>query len=141
MPKLKENEVPSYGDDSIHRDNGFGGVEGNVTIFCGEGDDHVLGFGGNDTIWGGGGADYVDGGSGRDSLAGEGGDDYFIAADGEIDTLIGGAGMSGFCMARHGRAINVVFLDGHARTVPLAELWKLKWNRRFVPTEVTLPPG
>jgi prepilin-type processing-associated H-X9-DG protein/prepilin-type N-terminal cleavage/methylation domain-containing protein len=45
-----------------------------------------------------------------------------------------------FCIPRHGRAINVVFLDGHARTVPLAELWKLKWNTVWVPTDVTLPP-
>jgi prepilin-type processing-associated H-X9-DG protein/prepilin-type N-terminal cleavage/methylation domain-containing protein len=49
-------------------------------------------------------------------------------------------GMHGFCMARHGRAINVVFLDGHARRVPLEELWQLKWHRQFVPTSVTLPP-
>jgi prepilin-type processing-associated H-X9-DG protein len=34
-------------------------------------------------------------------------------------------GLRKFCMARHGRAINIVFLDGHARTVPLSELWKL----------------
>lgn len=43
------------------------------------------------------------------------------------------------CMARHGRAVNVAFLDGHARTVPLAELWKLKWNNDWVDTDVTLP--
>jgi prepilin-type N-terminal cleavage/methylation domain-containing protein/prepilin-type processing-associated H-X9-DG protein len=49
-------------------------------------------------------------------------------------------GMHGVCMARHGRAINVVFLDGHARRVPLEELWQLKWHRQFVPTRVTLPP-
>ena len=50
-----------------------------------------------------------------------------------------GDGMHAFCMARHGRAINVVFLDGHARRVPLEELWRLKWNRNFHPTNVTLP--
>jgi prepilin-type processing-associated H-X9-DG protein/prepilin-type N-terminal cleavage/methylation domain-containing protein len=49
------------------------------------------------------------------------------------------SGLRNFCMARHGRAINVVFLDGHAQTVPLPDLWKLKWNRQFVPTHVTLP--
>jgi prepilin-type processing-associated H-X9-DG protein len=48
-------------------------------------------------------------------------------------------GMHGFCIARHGRAVNVVFLDGHARTVPLEELWRLKWNRHFEPTTVKLP--
>jgi prepilin-type processing-associated H-X9-DG protein/prepilin-type N-terminal cleavage/methylation domain-containing protein len=47
--------------------------------------------------------------------------------------------MRAFCMARHGRAINVVFLDGHAQTVPLPDLWKLKWHRQFVPGDVTLP--
>lgn len=45
-----------------------------------------------------------------------------------------------FCIPRHGRAINVAFLDGHARPVPLAELWQLKWNNVWVPTTVTLPP-
>ena len=49
-------------------------------------------------------------------------------------------GLRIFCIARHGRAINVVFLDGHARRVPLEELWKLKWNNQWVPTVVTLPP-
>jgi prepilin-type processing-associated H-X9-DG protein len=44
-----------------------------------------------------------------------------------------------FCIPRHGRAINVAFLDGHARTVPAAELWQLKWNSVWVPTNVTLP--
>ena len=43
------------------------------------------------------------------------------------------------CMARHGRAINVVFLDGHVRRVPLEELWQLHWNRHFQPTNVSLP--
>ena len=49
-------------------------------------------------------------------------------------------GMHVFCMARHGRAINIVFLDGHARRVPLEELWQLKWHRHFEPRVVTLPP-
>ena len=48
-------------------------------------------------------------------------------------------GMSQFmsdsvCIARHGRAVNVAFLDGHARTVHLAELWRLKWNNAWVDT-------
>jgi prepilin-type processing-associated H-X9-DG protein len=45
-----------------------------------------------------------------------------------------------FCIPRHGRAINVVFVDGHARRVGLAELWQLQWNAGWVPTNVTLPP-
>jgi prepilin-type processing-associated H-X9-DG protein len=48
-------------------------------------------------------------------------------------------GMYGVCIARHGRAINIVFLDGHAQTVRLPELWKLKWHRNFVPTEMAVP--
>ena len=44
------------------------------------------------------------------------------------------------CIARHGRAVNVAFLDGHARTVPLAELWRLRWNNAWVDTYVSLPP-
>ena len=36
-----------------------------------------------------------------------------------------------FALARHGRAVNIVFLDGHAATVPLAELWTLKWNGKW----------
>jgi prepilin-type processing-associated H-X9-DG protein len=48
-------------------------------------------------------------------------------------------GMKMFCIARHGRAINVVFLDGHAATTPLEELWRLKWHNQWVGREVTLP--
>lgn len=32
-------------------------------------------------------------------------------------------------IARHYMAINVAFLDGHATTTPLPELWRLKWHR------------
>jgi prepilin-type processing-associated H-X9-DG protein len=31
-------------------------------------------------------------------------------------------------VARHGFAINVAFADGHAETVQLPDLWKLKWH-------------
>lgn len=47
--------------------------------------------------------------------------------------------MAYFCIDRHRRAVNVVFLDGHAVRVPLADLWKLQWNRSFVAREVTVP--
>lgn len=50
-------------------------------------------------------------------------------------------GMRGVCIARHRRAINIVFLDGHARRVPLEDLWKLRWTNQWSPTDVTLPPG
>jgi prepilin-type N-terminal cleavage/methylation domain-containing protein/prepilin-type processing-associated H-X9-DG protein len=36
--------------------------------------------------------------------------------------------MDRFCMKRHGSAINVVFLDGHAETVKLGDLWSLYWS-------------
>ncbi len=38
------------------------------------------------------------------------------------------AQMDRFCIARHGQAINIVFFDGHAETVPLANLWGLQWS-------------
>lgn len=39
--------------------------------------------------------------------------------------------MAYFCINRHRKAVNAVFLDGHAVRVPLKELWKLEWNRDF----------
>ena len=39
---------------------------------------------------------------------------------------------------RHRGAPNVGFADGHAETVPLPRLWKLKWSQTFVPQEVKL---
>ena len=51
----------------------------------------------------------------------------------------GPTSMDGVCIARHGRAVNVAFLDGHARTVRLDGLWQLKWNNGWVDTHVELP--
>lgn len=45
--------------------------------------------------------------------------------------LFGGNGtgqMPRFCIDRHRRRINVVFLDGGARSVDLGELWELNWT-------------
>jgi prepilin-type processing-associated H-X9-DG protein len=39
---------------------------------------------------------------------------------------------------RHRRATNMAFLDGHAETIPLPMLWKLKWSQSFQPREVTI---
>jgi prepilin-type N-terminal cleavage/methylation domain-containing protein/prepilin-type processing-associated H-X9-DG protein len=36
--------------------------------------------------------------------------------------------MCRICMARHGPAVNVAFMDGHAQTEPLAQLWGLQWS-------------
>jgi prepilin-type N-terminal cleavage/methylation domain-containing protein/prepilin-type processing-associated H-X9-DG protein len=48
--------------------------------------------------------------------------------------------MAYFCIDRHRRAVNVVFLDGHATRVPLHDLWKLQWNRTFTARDVVIPP-
>lgn len=40
--------------------------------------------------------------------------------------------MARFAVARHGKAVNVVFADGHAETVPVPQLWSLRWNARWV---------
>ena len=51
----------------------------------------------------------------------------------------GNTGMRNFSMASHGRAVNVLFVDGHARTVQLPDLWRLTWQEQFVAADVTLP--
>lgn len=35
--------------------------------------------------------------------------------------------MNRFCIARHGKAVNIAFVDGHAATIGLQDLWRLKW--------------
>jgi len=40
-------------------------------------------------------------------------------------------GMRMFCLPRHEGAVNLVFLDGSVRAVPLRALWKLKWHKNF----------
>jgi prepilin-type processing-associated H-X9-DG protein/prepilin-type N-terminal cleavage/methylation domain-containing protein len=50
--------------------------------------------------------------------------------------------MGRFCIARHGKAVNVAFVDGHAETVPLPNLWALHWFARYVPpTPLPTVPG
>ena len=39
--------------------------------------------------------------------------------------------MNRFCIARHQKAINVCFVDGHVVTVPLRELWTLPWHDKW----------
>jgi prepilin-type N-terminal cleavage/methylation domain-containing protein/prepilin-type processing-associated H-X9-DG protein len=36
-----------------------------------------------------------------------------------------------FAMYRHKKAINMAFVDGSARTVPVPELWRLQWHRNW----------
>jgi prepilin-type processing-associated H-X9-DG protein/prepilin-type N-terminal cleavage/methylation domain-containing protein len=47
--------------------------------------------------------------------------------------------MNGVSLERHGRGINVVFLDGHAAEVELDGLWNLAWSRTFATRKVTIP--
>ena len=44
-----------------------------------------------------------------------------------------------FCIDRHRRVVNALFLDGHADHVPLAELWRLRWNGTFTARNVLIP--
>jgi prepilin-type processing-associated H-X9-DG protein len=41
--------------------------------------------------------------------------------------------MHRFAMARHGKAINVAFVDNHGETVPLGNLWTLNWSNGVAP--------
>jgi prepilin-type N-terminal cleavage/methylation domain-containing protein/prepilin-type processing-associated H-X9-DG protein len=48
--------------------------------------------------------------------------------------------MGRVCIKRHGKAVNVSFLDGHAEMVPLQKLWTLSWNTTWVNnTNVVVP--
>jgi prepilin-type N-terminal cleavage/methylation domain-containing protein/prepilin-type processing-associated H-X9-DG protein len=47
--------------------------------------------------------------------------------------------MGRYTIDRHDRGIQIVFADGSARKVGLAELWLLKWHRGFKPTTVAVP--
>jgi prepilin-type processing-associated H-X9-DG protein len=42
----------------------------------------------------------------------------------------------GFCIPRHGRAVNALFCDWSVRKVGLKELWTLNWNRNFFKHDV-----
>jgi prepilin-type N-terminal cleavage/methylation domain-containing protein/prepilin-type processing-associated H-X9-DG protein len=47
--------------------------------------------------------------------------------------------MGRFFMARHGKSINIAYLDGSARRTGLGEMYKLKWNARFPPKDIVVP--
>jgi prepilin-type processing-associated H-X9-DG protein len=47
--------------------------------------------------------------------------------------------MAYYCIDRHFHAINIAFLDGHCERTNLEELWKLRWNNSFEPSDVVLP--
>ncbi|GAG33407.1 unnamed protein product, partial [marine sediment metagenome] len=59
-----------------------------------------------------------------DSPAALEGGTFFTAGggDGEMDR---------YCIPRHGKSVNSLFVDLSVREVGLKELWKLKWHREF----------
>jgi prepilin-type N-terminal cleavage/methylation domain-containing protein/prepilin-type processing-associated H-X9-DG protein len=46
--------------------------------------------------------------------------------------------MARYCIDRHNKKANLVFLDGHVEAVQFPSLWKLKWHVGYVPP-VTVP--
>ena len=58
----------------------------------------------------------------------------------DIDSKYGQ--MARFCIARHGRTVNLVYADGHAANVPLHDLWFQKWSLNYIPPTVAIniPP-
>ncbi|MCK4999339.1 MAG: type II secretion system protein [Anaerohalosphaera sp.] len=46
-------------------------------------------------------------------------------------THVVGKFMGRFCIDRHDMKVNIGFVDGHADTVKLEELWTLKWHKSF----------
>lgn len=61
------------------------------------------------------------------------------------DLKTGGEGaqtpeMPRVCLKRHNkRFVNASFADGHAETIYLPYLWKLKWSNGFRPRDITIP--
>lgn len=46
-------------------------------------------------------------------------------------TTGGGYMMSRFYIGRHGKAINISYLDGHVSLTPVSNLWNLHWHRNY----------
>ena len=65
----------------------------------------------------------------------------FAMAKGSTQSI--GNNMGRWVTNRHGRSCNLAFMDGHAASVPLRDLWKLRWSKGWVtpPTIPTFPPG
>ena len=38
-----------------------------------------------------------------------------------------------FCVNRHGRRVNIAYVDGHQETVKLEALWQQQWGPKYVP--------
>jgi len=63
-----------------------------------------------------------------------GGQPFHANVPPEFDGQMNGARdqeMNRFCLNRHNKGSNVLFLDWSVRKVGLKELWVLKWHRRF----------
>jgi len=63
-------------------------------------------------------------------------DSWPLPTDTPATNLVLGASspsMARICINRHKRAVNVVFIDGHAETIELSRLWLLRWNKGWVP--------
>ncbi|MBI1373624.1 MAG: prepilin-type N-terminal cleavage/methylation domain-containing protein [Phycisphaera sp.] len=56
-----------------------------------------------------------------------------------LDTGLGnhanGFFMGRFCIDRHNMAINLAYVDGSARRVPLDELWLQRWHSKYIPPD------
>jgi prepilin-type N-terminal cleavage/methylation domain-containing protein/prepilin-type processing-associated H-X9-DG protein len=67
---------------------------------------------------------------------------YVFDTDAPLRFRPGSTGSSGWmqlvAVERHRDAPNVCFLDGHAETVAIPRLWKLKWSQTFQPIEVKI---
>jgi prepilin-type N-terminal cleavage/methylation domain-containing protein/prepilin-type processing-associated H-X9-DG protein len=50
------------------------------------------------------------------------------------------ASMHRFCIARHGRAINIGYVDTHVDVVELEDLWKQYWHRGYEPRDDVVVP-
>jgi len=50
----------------------------------------------------------------------------------------GGSNIGRYCIDRHNKAINMAFIDGHVETLPLEELWRIKWSKNFESTDVII---
>jgi len=48
--------------------------------------------------------------------------------------------MGRFCVARHGKAVNIGFVESHVERVYLKELWTLKWHQHFKPNRDVFMP-
>ncbi len=72
-----------------------------------------------DSMWRGGGPYY------------EGGDTTIAPAYSNGQWHGSGHEMKHFCIDRHNKSINGLFLDLSTQKIPLKQLWKLKWHRTF----------